>query len=293
MSSRKIILLVLAFLIGVGTFIAFRSAQTPPPAVQAPVVQTTEILAASRDLPTGTILKEMDMKWISWAQSAENPKLYIKGKTDMSALTGAVVREGLRADEPILAGRVVQPHEQGFLAAVLTPGMRAVSVTLTPSAEVAGFIFPGDHVDVVMTHSFVVKQNKNNPDTTERRLSETVITDARVLALDQKSDNQSTDPKVAQLATLEVTPKQAEKLILAADMGSSTGGSHGSLSLVLRSLATTENADGEKIPAASANLEPSLTMDSDISPVFSRVTHLQNVQVMRGKETTETTFEKK
>ena len=268
MSSRKIILLALSLVIGVGTFIAFRSAQTPPPAVQAPVVETTEVLAASRDLPTGTILKEIDMKWIPWSQTAENSKLFVKGKTDMATMTGAVVREGLRADEPIMAGRVVQPHEQGFLAAVLTPGMRAVSVMLTPSAEVAGFIFPGDHVDVVMTHSFVVKQTKNNNDTTERRLSETVITDARVLALDQKSDNQSTDPKVAQLATLEVSPKQAERLILAADMGSSTGSNHGSLSLILRSLASMENAGGENQLPIAASAEPSLTMDSDISPVF-------------------------
>ncbi len=259
----------------------------------APVVETTEVLAAARDLPTGTILKEMDMKWISWAEGAENSKLYVKGKTDMATVTGAVVREGIHADEPIMAGHVVQPHEQGFLAAVLTPGMRAVSVTLTPSAEVAGFIFPGDHVDVVMTHGFTVKQTKDAGQTTERRLSETVITDARVLALDQKSDNQSTDPKVAQLATLEVTPKQAEKLILAADIGSSNGGGHGSLALVLRSLAAENPAHRKRTGGCRRQRVESVTMDSDISPVFSRVTHLQNVQVMRGKETTETTFEKK
>ena len=292
MSSRKIILLALALLVGIGTFIAFRAAQTPAPVAPAPVAETTEVLAAARDLPTGTILKEIDMKWIPWASSAENSKLYIKGKTDMSTLVGAVVREGMHADEPIESGRLVQPHQQGFLAAVLTPGMRAVSVTLTPGAEVAGFIFPGDHVDVIMTHGFIVKSAKNNSDTTERRLSETIITDARVLALDQRSDNQSTDPKVAQLATLEVTPKQAERLVLASEMGgqANRGSGVGTITLVLRSLASTD-ATAEQAAPSDAN--PSLTMDSDISPVFSRVTHLQNVQVMRGKETTEATFEKK
>src|SRR5580704_1128141 len=237
MPMRKIIFLSLALLIGVGTFIAFRSTQQPPPAPEVQV-KTTEILAAARDLPTGTILKESDMKWIPWAATAEGSKLYVKGTADMGGLIGAVLREGLRADEPFIVGRVVQPHEQGFLAAVLTPGFRAVSVTLTPSAEVAGFIFPGDRVDVILTHAF---SRKDMSALTERHVSETVLADVRVLALDQKSDNQSVEPKVAQTATLEVTSKQAEKLALAADLvGSPSGGSRGTLSLALRSLATEE-----------------------------------------------------
>src|SRR5471030_901632 len=102
-----------------------------------------------------------------------------------------------------------------------------MSVTLTPSAEVAGFIFPGDRVDVILTHSF---SRKDVSALTERHVSETVLTNARVLALDQKSDDQTTDPKVAQLATLEVTPRQAEKLVLAADLIGGQGG-RGTISL--------------------------------------------------------------
>ena len=160
------------------------------------------------DMPTGTILKENDFKWIIWAADAPTSRLYVKGKNDIANLTGAVLREGIRSEEPLTQGRAVQSHEQGFLAAVLAPGKRAMSITLTPSAEVAGFIFPGDHVDVILAHSF---SRKDVSSLTERRVSETVLTDVRVLALDQKSDNQTTDPKVAALATVEVTPKQAEK----------------------------------------------------------------------------------
>jgi pilus assembly protein CpaB len=291
MSSRKIILLSLALIVGVATFIAFRSSQTlQRQAVQAPV-ETTQVLAAARDLPTGAILKDSDMKWIPWASTAENSKLYLKGKVDMTTLVGAVLREGMHTDEPILAGRVVQPHEQGFLAAVLTPGMRAVSVTLSPSAEVAGFIFPGDRVDVILSHGF---SRKNVTALTERHVSETVLTDVRVLALDQKSDNQSTDPKVAQLATLEVTPKQAEKLMLAADLVAGQGGSHGAISLALRSLAT--DAD----PSAVSTNSPTTAdpvWDSDVSSAYPTVNGddglMQKVQIMRGKETTETTFERR
>jgi pilus assembly protein CpaB len=290
MSTRKIILLSLALLIGIGIFMVFRSSEQTAP---APVVEvkTTEILAAARDLPTGTILKEADMKWQPWAATAPTTKLFVKDKTDMATLIGAVLREGLKSDEPFIVGRVVQAHEQGFLAAVLDPGKRAVSVTLTPSAEVAGFIFPGDRVDVILSHTF---SRKDSNDLSERHVSETVLTNVRVLALDQKSDNQSTEPKVAATATLEVSPRQAEKLALAIDMVGNSGSGRGTLSLALRSL----GVEGDATPTLSVEaLEPPTpTWDSDISPAYPTVNGedglMQKVQVMRGKEKTEFTFER-
>ena len=289
MPRRKILLLMIAGLIALGTVAITRSMMTPVDVPPAPVaVPVMEILAATRDLPTGTILKESDMKWVGWPKEAETSKLYVKGTANMESLVGAVLREGLRADEPLIQGRVVQPHEQGFLAAVLTPGLRALSVNLTPSSGVAGFIFPGDHVDVILTHSF---SRKDVSELTERRVSETVLTDVRVLALDQKSDSQTTDPKVAQLATLEVTPKQAEKLSLAQDMVSQSGMSHATLSLVLRSLASE---DATAAPNADAHRGP--TWDSDVSQAFPTVNGedglMQKVQIMRGKDITETNFER-
>ena len=305
MTPRKIILLALALLVGVGTFVAFRASQVPQQTVAQTPVEAPQVLAAARDLPTGTILKEVDMKWIPWNSGTENSKLFVKGKVDMNSLVGAVMRNGIRADEPILGGQVVQSHEQGFLAAVLTPGMRAVSLTLSPSSEVAGFIFPGDRVDVILTHSF---SRKDVTDLTERHVSETVLTDVRVLALDQKSDDQTTDPKVAQLATLEVTPKQAEKLVLAADLiGGTNGTGHGSISLALRSLAADNQQPGVVIGTATAinasKIAPPPSpaegamppmWDSDISAAYPTVNGedglMQKVQVMRGKELSEVTF---
>ena len=290
MQARKVILLTLALMIGVGTYMVLRSSEQAAPVAEVQV-KTTEILAASRDLPTGTILKESDMKWIPWAATADTTKLYVKGTADMGTLIGAVLREGLRNDEPLIVGRVVQAHEQGFLAAVLTPGMRAISLALTPSAGVSGFIFPGDRVDVILTHTF---SRKDVSELSERFVSETVITNARVLALDQKSDNQSVEPKVATTATLEVTPKQAEKLALAADLVGGPGGSgRGAISLALRSLATdTESSVGTSTPAIVAGP----TWDSDVSHAYPTVNGedglMQKVQIMRGKDKSESTFER-
>jgi pilus assembly protein CpaB len=305
MSKRKLMLLLVAGLVAVGTVFVARALMGPPNQAETQVpVKTTQILAAARDLPTGSILREVDMKWMVWPADADNTKLYLQGRDDLASLVGAVVRDGMRSGDPIPQGRLVQPRDHGFLAAVLAPGKRAIAVTLTPSAEVAGFIFPGDHVDVILTHSFVIKSSeKNEQDTTERHLSKILVNDVRVLALDQKTDNQSTDPKVAQLATLEVTPRQAEQLALAIDMvGTGNNSRGGSISLVLRSLAAEDHpapvANGTGLSLSPSpddavfDINAAPVMDSDVSPAYPNAVHLQKVDVMRGKETTQTTFQK-
>ena len=286
MASRKIILLLIAAVVGIGTMLTVHGLVSPEatgtPAPQA-ASQILEIAAAARDLPTGTILKETDVKWIQWIQNADTGNLLVKGKTNPADLAGAVVRDGFRAGEPIISTRVAHPRDQGFLAAVLTPGMRAMSISLSPTAEVAGFIFPGDRVDVILTHSF---SRKDIPNLAERHISETILQNARVLALDQRSDNQSTDAKIAQLATLELSQKDAEKLALAVDMSGAQAG-RGSLLLVLRSLAIDDKAQ-------VGRSEP--TWDSDISSSYPTVNGddglMQRVQVMRGKNISENIFER-
>jgi pilus assembly protein CpaB len=285
MATRKVTLLLIAAVVALGTVFVVHGMMTPEAqAPEQPAIQITEIAAAAHDLPTGTILKEADLKWVQWSSTADTGALFVKGQTSLSDIAGAVVRDGFRADEPIVAARVAHPHDQGFLAAVLNPGMRAMSVSLSPSAEVAGFVFPGDRVDVILTHSF---SRKDISDLSERRISETILQNVRVLALDQRSDNQSTDPKVAQTATLEIDEKQAEKLALAIDMTSPQSTDKASLSLVLRSLASEDQTPDKK---------PTPTWDSDVSPAYPTVNGedglTQRVQVMRGKTITENTFER-
>lgn len=304
MPARKLVLLVVALLIAAGTWMLTRPMMAPSSssdgAIPAPAKITTEVLVAARDLPSGTLVKESDVKWQTWPVDDATTGFAVKGKNEVSEYVGSVVRLGMRAGEPLLAGRVVRKQEQGFMAAVLSPGMRAMSISMTPVGGVAGFVFPGDHVDVIVTHQ-VIRKTDSEPQ--GRRVSETVLTDVRVLALDQKMDDQATEPKIAQTATLEVTPKQAERLALAAGLGT--------LSLSLRSI-----ANGPEEPQATAT-EPvsavaideaaqamgipvnstasSLTWDSDVSQVLSKPSNrsgaVQRVQIMRGKETTESLFD--
>jgi len=299
MPARKLVLLLVALLIGGGTVFLARSMMSggpSGPSTAATAVSTTEVLVAARDLPVGTLIKDTDLKWKVWPAESAAAGFAVKGKEDISSYVGAVVRQGLRTDEPIMAGRVVRKTEQGFLSAVLDPGMRAVSVAITPVAGVAGFVFPGDRVDVIVTHQI---NRKTDTEQAGHKVSETMLANVRVLALDQKTSDQASEPKVAQTATLEVTPKQAETLALISQLGT--------LSLALRSLANPDEPPGISVPetvleaaqaagaAKSTAPDGALTWDSDVSQVLEKPANrsgaVQRIQIMRGKESTESVFD--
>ncbi|HYG88920.1 MAG TPA: Flp pilus assembly protein CpaB [Azospirillum sp.] len=242
MSVRKIILLVLALGIAGVTVQLTRTLvkQQPAPvvAVQAPQApKTLRVLVAASDLPAGTLVQPSQLRWRAWPEDDGVTGTYmVEGQRRAEEFTGAVVRHGLRAGEPVVEGRLVKPGDRGFLAAVLSPGSRAVSVAINGVTGIAGFIFPGDRVDLILTQAL-----KEDGQERERRASETVLADVRVLALDQRVNDQKGEVKPAQIATLEVTPRQAEAVALAAEMGR--------LSLSLRSLGVP---DAERLQMAAA-----------------------------------------
>jgi len=238
MNLRSILLVVLALVLVGGTvFFAktwlanqrARVVETAP--VAPPPKQLTEVLVAKVDLPAGTFLAEGELRWQPWPDDniAEGYRVR-RDKSQNNAETelyGAVVRRGIAAGEPITPGRVIRAGDRGFLAAVLRPGYRAVAVSVDAASGIAGLVFPGDRVDIILTH--VILEPKKDKDRIEHRASETVLTNVRVLALDQKVDDQSGEPRLAKTATLEVSPKQAEILAVARELGS--------LTLTLRALA--------------------------------------------------------
>ncbi|MDD5587111.1 MAG: Flp pilus assembly protein CpaB [Alphaproteobacteria bacterium] len=298
MQPRKLSLLLVALIIAGGTVMLARSMMTGAggnvPGAAPAVVEADEVLVAAHDLSPGVLIKETDLKWQAWPKGAAADGFAVKGKNEVQEYVGAVVRQSLRTGEPVMTGRVVKAHDQGFMAAVLEPGMRAISVSVTPAGGVAGFVFPGDHVDVIVTHQVA---RKTDADSSGHKVSETVLTNVRVLALDQRSDDKAMEPKIAQVATLEVSPKQAEKLALVTQIGT--------LSLALRSLAQgadeVPGINDSALQAAQQALgagdaaKSGMTWDSDVSRVLAKPGNrqgaVQHIQVMRGKETSETVFE--
>lgn len=302
MSARKLILLLIALVIAGGTFQfarTFLSAPEPAPAAPVtadapPPAPSYQILVAASDLPMGTLVAPDHLRWQPWPEGQGAPDAYISDQGHaIEEFSGAVVRQGLRAGDPITPGRLVKRGERGFLAAVLTPGMRAVTVPITDVTGLAGLVFPGDRVDVILTHTI---QQPDAAAVSIRRASETVLTNIRVLAIDQRVDDQTPEPTVGELATLEVAPGDAELVTLVSEIGQ--------LSLSLRSLVPAPAADSGADPAAGlvaaigykshpgehAEVGPTaagvgFTWDSDVSALLPppvAPTPARTVQVMRG-----------
>ncbi|MEN8196233.1 MAG: Flp pilus assembly protein CpaB [Pseudomonadota bacterium] len=231
MKGRLVILIVLALVMAGGTVVfvqKFLSQQKPTGQVaKRPKAAVTRVLVAKKGLPSGTILKAVDLRWQSWPDKALPREYFVQGRIKPAMLAGAVVRHGVVAGQPITRASVVKPGERGFLAAVLRPGMRAVTIPITVTSGVAGMIFPGDRVDVILLHRVTVAGAGGK--TRNQQIGETVMTNLRILAIDQRTDDQTKKPAIGRTATFEVTPKQAEAIVVAQQIGR--------LSLSLRSLA--------------------------------------------------------
>src|SRR5262249_25486185 len=140
-----------ALLFAGGTaFVASRLMGTHKPVQQAQVQEqpAKKVLVAKGNLPAGTILQEDDVSWQKWPTDGVNDSYLLEGQSDLSSVVGAVVRKGIVAGEPVTEAKIARPGDRGFLAAVLTPGMRAIAIDVNEPSSVAGLVFPGDRVDV-------------------------------------------------------------------------------------------------------------------------------------------------
>jgi pilus assembly protein CpaB len=212
-------------------------------AAAAPAVPLgPKVLVARKALPVGTIVDAEAFAYQPWPKELMQSAYYVEGAPDGDPknLLGTVVRNAITAGQPVTRGSLVGPQDRGFLAAALSPGMRAITVPVSASTSVAGFIFPGDHVDMVLT-----QQVKGGGDGPPLQVSETIMRNVRVLATDQRIDQKNEDGKIIvktfSNVTIEVTPKIAEKITVAQSLGT--------LSLSLRSLADN-SAELERAVAA-------------------------------------------
>ncbi|MGN6374995.1 MAG: Flp pilus assembly protein CpaB [Sphingomonas sp.] len=253
MDSRKVLLLVGAVVIAVITALMARSLMmgTSAPVAVAEVkqVEGPAIAVATRALPVGTILDASAFKFQPWPKELVDGAYFQQKDTSVKSLIGTVVRNPITAGQPITQGVLIHPGDRGFLAAALGPGMRAVTVPVSAATAVAGFIFPGDHVDLVLTQS--VPGGGNGP---PLKVSETIIRNLRVLATDQNTTNPVGDdgkPVVHTFSnvTVECTPKMAEQISVARTIGD--------LSLSLRSLADDQSQLDEAIATGNAKVPDS------------------------------------
>lgn len=191
------------------------------------LLATAKVLVAARDLPGGELLRDPDMTWIAVRPGMPESNLVRDTEVKRSAMRGAFLKRDVRAGETVPADAVIRPSEHGFIGAALGPGMRAISIDVTQTIGVSGYIAPGDRVDVILTVQLNDTSAVKILD--PRRASETVVLNVRVLSLEQTVDEATGKPVQGQTATVEVTPKQAEMLALAKEMGKLTLALRGAL----------------------------------------------------------------
>lgn len=237
MDTRKIMLIVGALIIAIGAAFGvnqmMRGSSGPEArAAAAPDISGPMILVATRQLPVGTIIGPDSFRFQPWPKELVEKAYFMKEKTDVNNLVGTVVRYPITAGQPLTQGALVHPDDRGFLAAALGPGMRAVTVKVSQEQGVAGFVFPGDRVDVLLAQQIRVREGSSYPDD-ELYTAETIVRNVRVLATDQRYDAEDetgkTPVRTFGSVTLEATPEIAEKIAVAQNMGK--------LSLALRPLA--------------------------------------------------------
>jgi pilus assembly protein CpaB len=286
-------------LLGIG--LAWMAVQTPAPPVQQAAVPSaitplaqpkTDILIAARPLRAGTLVVPDDLASVPVDVGQEPKGSYRDSVATRTALVGAMVRHSLSAKDAIVSLDVLVPGDRGFLAAVLGPGMRAVTVGVDQISGTAGLIWPGDRVDLILTQTI---DEKGQP--LDRRVSgELALADLRVIAVDQDLveggqatvTDRTTAANNNRTVTLEASPFDAERIAVASRIGR--------ISLVVRS--ATEEApapsDNSKTasPAPSQPSAPTIAWAGDVSPAL-RQTPTRNgsvIRVYRGKDVEEVPF---
>ncbi len=243
--------LMAAGLAGFGTVAWIATRPPPPDAATLAASADVAVLVAVHPVRAGTLLKPEDIsaKTMTAREAGDDssPDLL----DNRQALNGAMVRRGLAVGDPIRMKDVMRPGDHGFLAAVLGPGMLAVSVGVDAISGTAGLIWPGDHIDVILTQAIgdvAIPIGR-------RTAAETIVSDARVIAIDQQLVQgvapDGTEGK-ARTVTMEVTSAQAERVSVATRIGR--------LSLAVRS---TDR------PASTLSMAPPrTTWASDVSPAL-------------------------
>jgi pilus assembly protein CpaB len=221
-------------------------------------LSTRTIVVASKPLRFGNELSSATLREIAWPEEALPSGAF---STIGDLLTGGrrVVLTAIEQNEPILSNKVTGPGQRATLSAVISDGFRAVTVRVNDVEGVGGFVLPGDRVDVMLTRQV----DKNNA------TSDVVLQNTRVLAIDQIADERSDKPAVVKAVTLEVDTIGAQKLTLAASIGT--------LSLMLRKAGEANASNTRRITISDLSTT-SMPVTSDRKGVKTNAT----VEVIRG-----------
>ena len=242
MNVTRLAILGVALVAGIGAFFLMMGnqpeAQSPIQVVKPIEEKTVRVLVADRDFRRGERMGLDTTKWVKWPEKALSESFITEDAIEgPEELAEAVARTLIVAGEPIIEAKIVRAGSSGLMAAVLSPGMRAVTMRVSPETASGGFILPGDRVDVHYTQS-------NEEDETD---IETILQNVRILAVNTFYDENAEGAHIeGSNVTVELSPADAEYFVAARS-------SRGQLSLALRSI--FENDGDVKIEKRNADVE--------------------------------------
>lgn len=256
MDSSKLIKVAILGGAALVLWFAIQKFAAPAPTTNevAPVVEQVEyveVLTANANVPLGTRITADHLSWKPWPKENVQANLITNEESDrpeaIQELEGSIVRAEIFEGEPINEAKLVRAGDSGVMAAMLSPGMRAVTTRISVETAAGGFIQPGDRVDIILTEKFNLQNNNNGNQAATRivrdevTISNIMFENVQVLAIDQ---TYATDPEgaafvIGSTATFELSPADATLLQEAQ--------SSGEISLALRGL----NASRMKAPSAA------------------------------------------
>lgn len=235
----------------IASVVAFRLSDpvTPQPTGQTVItreinIKTVDVLVAKTNIAVGSIIDNSMIDRQPWPENLVLES-FILGTESGQDLVGKVARSAISAHEPFMKSKIANPNDPGFLAAGLPIGMRAITVATDAVAGVAGFVFPGDRVDLLFTHDARASSGSGTPVTGKPSVTEVLGSNVRVLAVNlREGDPSKPSPISPASVTLEVTDEQAQQVRLAEK--------NGTLSFSLRSI--HDNRDDLPSPTAIGDL---------------------------------------
>lgn len=225
MKASRLLVLAVALVAGiVAALLAVKMSNKPAPQVvaapaatpAAPAPETVDVLVAAGDIGMGKRIGAGDFVWQPFPKAGIVEAYVTRGARPTAAddFVNYAARTAFAKGEPIRESGLLKA-DRGFMSVILTPGMRATAVEVKAVSTAGGFILPNDHVDMLLTRA-APKGTNGDP-----YVSETLLTNIRVLAVDQQvADSRDSASMLAKdTVTLELTPRQAEIVAQAQQLG--------------------------------------------------------------------------
>jgi len=261
--KRGIFLVVLSLLMAVGAAWTANSWIAAKAAAEEGALNGTHVVAAAMAIPYGTKVEGRHLKYVEIPNGIAPTGFF----TSVDDVISSVATTPISRGEILIADRFAQHDSGSTLAALVAENMRAVAVRVNDVVGVAGFLLPGNRVDVLSARK-----------TTDRRaVTETILQNIKVLAVDQTASTDTNEPVIVRAVTLEVTPKQAEALVQAR--------TEGQIQLTLRNPMQSEPEPEPEVVAKPAPRKPP-TQRPPSRPTSTTVTVIRGTQVDKKKTKT-------